>query len=118
MRCKAPDLVLESCPFCHRPFAAEQLSKEEIDSSELTKQTDVFFQSPMGGLGGGLAPRAGAPMDPIEIQRIADHPEAFLSYRVTYRCKHCGKDWSRLQVQEVEIPKEYIESEQEEGEGE
>ena len=45
----------------------------------------------------------------VEIKRIADNPEAYLTYRVLYKCKHCSKEWSRLETQEVELPKEYIE---------
>ncbi len=92
-----PPLVLKECPFCHRPFEAELVSKEQIDSSEVTKQRDVFF-------GGGRV---------VSIDRIADHPEAYITYKLTYRCKHCGKEWSKLDVEEVGLSKEYVEDEEE-----
>ncbi len=51
---------------------------------------------------------------PIETgERIADHPEAFLAYKLTYRCKDCGKEWTKLSVDEVGIPKSYVEDEEE-----
>ncbi len=104
-------LVLKECPFCHRPFEAELVSKEQIDSREVTKQRDVFFEG-SGRIPGTLT-RAPLTGPEVEIERIADHPEAYITNKLTYRCKHCGKEWTKLSVEEVGIPKEYVEDEEE-----
>jgi hypothetical protein len=91
-------LVLEECPFCHKFLAGELLSKEEIDTAEALKEKDAFFRM-------GITIETG--------ERIADHPEGFITYRYLYKCKDCQKEWSKFKVQEVAIPKEYVEEEEE-----
>ena len=91
-------LVLEECPFCHKFLAAELLSKEEVDTAETLKEKDVFFKM-------GLTIETG--------ERVADHPEAFITYRFAYRCRDCGREWTKFRVREVGIPKEYVEDEEE-----
>ncbi len=91
-------LVLEECPFCHKFLAAELLSKEEVDTAETLKVKDIFFKM-------GLTIETG--------ERVADHPEAFITYRFAYRCRDCGKEWDKFRVREVGIPKEYVEDEEE-----
>ncbi len=99
-------MVLKECPFCHRPFEATIISKGQIDSSEVTKQGRDTFLERIRGLQGNLIPK-------VSIDRIADHPGAYITYKLTYRCKHCGKEWTKLSVEEVGIPKEYVEDEEE-----
>lgn len=91
-------MVLEECPFCHKFLAAELLSKEEVDTAETLKEKDVFFRM-------GLTIETG--------ERVADHPEAFITYKFAYRCRDCGKEWTKFRVREVGIPKEYVEDEEE-----
>jgi hypothetical protein len=91
-------LVLEECPFCYKFLAAELMSKTEVDTSEVLKEKDVFFKL-------GLAIDTG--------ERVADHPEAFITNRLTYRCRDCGKEWTRFRIREVELPKEFVEDEEE-----
>ena len=38
-------MVLRQCPFCHRPFEAEALAKEQVDSSEVTKVSDFPIET-------------------------------------------------------------------------
>ncbi len=89
-------------------LAAQVLSKEEVDSSELAKQTDFSTTPPVGRgrWGAAVWPEGG-------IQRIADRPEEVVTYKLTYRCKDCGKEWSKLSVEKIDIPKEYVEDEEE-----
>ncbi len=91
-------LVLEECPFCHKFLAAELVSKTEVDTAEVLKEKDVFFRL-------GLAIDAG--------ERVADHPEAFITYKFTYRCRDCGKEWDKFKIREVEVQKEFVEDEEE-----
>jgi hypothetical protein len=91
-------LVLEECPFCHKFLAAELLSKEEVDTAEALKEKDVLFNM-------GLSIETG--------ERVADHPEGFLTYKFAYRCRDCGKEWRKFKVREVGIPTEYVEDEEE-----
>jgi hypothetical protein len=91
-------MVLEECPFCHKFLAAELLSKEEVDTAEALRGKDVFFNM-------GLSIETGA--------RVADHPEDFFTYKFAYRCRDCGKEWSKFRVREVGLPTEYAEDEEE-----
>ncbi|HEV2119113.1 MAG TPA: hypothetical protein VGS11_03245 [Candidatus Bathyarchaeia archaeon] len=91
-------MVLEECPFCHKFLAAELLSKTVIDTAEALKEKDVFFKM-------GL---------PIETgERVADHPEAFVTYKFAYKCRDCGKEWTKLRLEEVGLPREFVEDEEE-----
>jgi len=89
---------LEECPFCHKFLAAELLSKEEIDTTEALKEKDAFFKM-------GITIETG--------ERIADHPEAFITYRFAYRCRDCGKEGARFSVRASGNPREYGEDEEE-----
>ncbi len=102
---------MRECPFCHRPFEAELVSKEQIDSSEVTKQRDVFFGG--GRVVPGTFTRTPLIGPEVSIDRIADHPEAYITTKLTYKCKHCGKEWSKLEVEEVGLSKEYVEDTEE-----
>jgi len=92
-------LVVEECPFCHKFLGAELVSKTEVDTAEVLKEKDVFFRL-------GLAIDTG--------ERVADHPEAFVTYKFTYRCRHCGREWDKFKIQEV-VLKEFVEDEDERG---
>ena len=89
---------MEECPFCHKFLAAELLSKEEIAMAEALKEKDAFFKM-------GITIETG--------ERVADHPEAFIAYKFLYKCRDCGKEWSKFQIREVGIPREYAEDEEE-----
>ena len=89
---------MEECPFCHKFLAAELLSKEEIDTAEALKEKDAFFKM-------GITIETG--------ERVADHPEAFIAYKFLYKCRDCGKEWSKFQIREVGVPREYAEDEEE-----
>lgn len=112
-------MVLRECPFCHRPFEAEQLSKEQVDSSEVAKVGDFSLgMSKLTGqiTEGGFTMSRGSlilPLSQEEKETVAMRPEAFLTYRITYRCKHCGKEWAKLSVEETPLPREYVEDEEE-----
>jgi hypothetical protein len=108
-------MVLHECPFCHRPFEAELLSKEQVDSSERSRVSDFPVERALGGQlsEGGMyfSPMFGPTDD--EKAAVAMRPEAFLTFKETYKCKHCGKEWTKLSVEEKRIPREYLEDERE-----
>jgi hypothetical protein len=115
-------MVLHECPFCHRPSEAQTLSKTEIDSSEATKVSDFPLEmSPIHGIARGGLPAVTTTgimglvfgLDESDRNRIALHPAAFLTYRMTYRCKHCGKEWTRISVESKPLPREYVIDEEE-----
>jgi hypothetical protein len=115
-------LVLRECPYCHRPFEAQLLSKEKIDSSQATKVGDFPIEmSSLGGLSeGGLTPvDAGGLMgmvlglDESTRNAIALQPEAFITYRMTYRCKHRGKEWTRTSAETIPLPRDHVIDEEE-----
>jgi len=112
-------LVLRECPFCHRPFEAEVLSKEQVDSSEVTKVNDfpietnrMTGQTMEGGFAIGHGPLF-LGLSEEERNMVAMRPEAFITYKVSYECKHCGKKWTKLQVEEKPLPREYVKDEEE-----
>jgi hypothetical protein len=104
-------LVLEECPFCHRLLAAEQISKEQVDSSIVAEQS----ASAGSGTGGvGLTGMLMLALEPgVSVEGVASNPEDFITYKLGYRCKHCGKQWTRLSVKAVEIPESYVKNEEE-----
>jgi len=89
---------LEECPFCHKFLAGELLSKEEIDTAEALKEKDAFFKM-------GISIETG--------ERVADNPEAFITYRFVYKCGDCGKEWNKFRIRETGGPREYAEDEEE-----
>jgi hypothetical protein len=111
-------MVFRECPFCHRPLEAQLLSKTEIDSSEATKISDFPIEmSPVRGITQGGFPIAAMGLvlglDESDRNAIALHPEAFITYKMTYRCKHCGKEWTRISVESKPLPREYVIDEEE-----
>jgi hypothetical protein len=81
-------MVLDEGPYCHRPFDAEVLSKEPIDSN------DVLMKS----------------------SRLGPKADAYLTYQETYRCKHCTKTWTRIQGEKVGLSPEYVQTSTEKSE--
>ena len=92
-------MVLEECPFCHKFLAAELVSKQVVDTAEVLKEKDVFY-------------KLGVPVETGE--RMADNPEMFVTYKLGFKCRQCGKEWSGLKVEGIQAPKEYAETEEEE----
>ena len=111
-------MVLHQCPFCHRPFEAELLSKEQVDSSEVANVGDFPLETSFaGGLTeGGLVVSRGSlvlGLSDDEKEAVAMRPEAFITYKALYKCKHCGKEWTKISVEEKPIPRAYVEAEEE-----
>jgi len=110
-------MVLRECPFCHRPFEAEVLSKEEVDSNEVTSvgEFPATTDFATGGTSqGGLLFARGLPvwgLSESERDAVAMRPEAFITYKVNYKCKHCGKQWTKLQAERIPLPRQYVEDE-------
>ena len=92
-------MVSEECPFCHKFLGAELVSKQGIDIADMLKEKDVFY-------------RLGVPVETGE--RIAENPEMFATYKLGFKCRQCGKEWSKLKIEGIKIPKEYVEGEDEE----
>ncbi len=115
-------MVLHQCPYCHRPFEAELLSKQEIDSSEATRVGDAPLEMGVvsGITQGGLRPGVAGGrfglvlgLDPSDRDAIALHPEAFITYKIAYGCRHCGKEWTKISVEEKSLPRNYVLDEEE-----
>jgi hypothetical protein len=107
-------MVLHECPFCHRPFEAELLSKEQVDSSEIAKVSDFQGAGP-SMTHGRFVSRSSLTfgLSEHEQEAVSMRPEAFITYKASYKCKHCGKEWTKLHVEEKPIPREYLEDERE-----
>jgi DNA-directed RNA polymerase subunit RPC12/RpoP len=112
-------MVLHQCPFCHRPFEAKVLSKVQVDASEVTKVVDFPLEtSPGGGQiseGGFVLSQRSLVLGLSEDERnaVAMRPEAFITYKVTYRCGHCGKEWIKAQVEEKHLARASVEDDEE-----
>jgi hypothetical protein len=95
------------------------LSKEQVDSSEVARVGDFPLEmSKLTGqlTEGGLSLGRGSlilGLSDDEKETVAMRPEAFITYKALYKCKHCGKEWTKLSVEEKRIPREYLEDERE-----
>ena len=97
-------MVLDSCPFCRRPFAAEQVSREPVDSS-----TEDMLKDPPRIASSRYSPT----MDPRPAQSWDPTPvEFFTTYKIVYKCKHCGKEWSKTETEEREVDRKFAGPEQ------
>ncbi len=74
------------------------LSKEVIDAAEALKEKDALFKM-------GITIETG--------ERLADRPDEFIAQRFAYRCKECGKEWTKFKVQEVGTNREDVEDDEE-----
>jgi len=92
-------IIGNECPFCHRPFSAQLISKDKVDTS---------LEAPKPESGGTIVGR--------QLTSRYSHGEDSVTYKLTYRCKHCGKEWTKLSEKEVEVPRGYVESEYEQEE--
>jgi hypothetical protein len=63
-----------------------------------------------GGLGVG---RGSLVLGLSEDERhtVAISPEAFITYKSLYKCKHCGREWTKISVEAKKIPRAYVEDE-------
>jgi hypothetical protein len=102
--------MLDECPFCHKPFAVQEVSKEQVDSALVKSSTQPgrVGTTRLSRLGSG---QLGQPPSPERPEYAPS--EDFLTYQVPYRCKYCGKEWTKLEEKEVDIPRSYVGAEQE-----
>lgn len=47
-------------------------------------------------------------LDVRDRETIAMRPEAFITYKVGYKCKHCGQVWSKIEMEEKPLPRDYV----------
>ena len=102
---EALESVLHECPYCHRVEAAQVISKTPVDSSMLQPQ-----DLPDRNRGVFIATRQ-RNLEPMEVDPKS--ATEVTAYKVDYRCKHCGREWSRTVTEDVKIPEEYAEYEDE-----
>jgi ribosomal protein L37AE/L43A len=76
--------LLHECPFCHKHFAAELISRDHVDTSELKAEDFPMVRPPMRGPSLGLRPVT----------------EVYVTFKLNYRCKHCGREWSKISTEE------------------
>jgi DNA-directed RNA polymerase subunit RPC12/RpoP len=90
------------CPYCGRRFEIRLVEKKKVDSADIVEeekiqsQTDPFL---------GTTP---APL-PIVLQENVPKIVDVKEFRYTYRCKHCGHQWSEFQKKDetVDSPEGY-----------
>jgi hypothetical protein len=91
-------MVLEECPFCHRLLAAEKISKEQVDSN-----TQGLLKDPRTFESGVKVLPAGRRNIPVPDIFAPSPVQYFITYKILYRCKHCGKEWTKTSTEENEI---------------
>ncbi len=90
------------CPSCGRRFEIRLVKKEEVDSEELEENL------PRPGLANPIIERAMVtnPVTPVltgsPIKLSEGEPSIvdIEDFRYTYRCKHCGHEWSEVHTTE------------------
>lgn len=91
-------MVSEECPYCHKFLGAELVTKQEIDTANILKEKDAFY-------------RLGVPVETGE--KMVENPEMFVTYKLGFKCRQCGKEWSNFKVEGVKVPRESAEGEDE-----
>ena len=71
--------MFRRCPSCHFVFQAKEVKKELLGADTLV-QKDYLAPAPMKW----------------EWQDNFDKETHVHTYRVTYKCKHCGHEWTDL----------------------
>lgn len=88
-----------------------------MDSREATKVSDFPIEPGIHDeTQGGFYRRRGALFHGLseeEKKSVALNREAFVTYEVALRCKHCGKERSKLSVEKVRLSREYVAEERE-----
>ncbi len=80
------------CPSCGRRFQIQLVSKKEVDSESLSET------EPEGHLS---APSLYArPAMPVTLTEDAPVIVDIDEFQYTYKCKHCGHEWSEIQKTE------------------
>jgi hypothetical protein len=112
-------LVLGECPFCHKFFEAELVSREEIDATELAKEETALGEeagkekppsisrgraqwAPIGEPGSEHWPEFRA-----EARGLVDPRGIFLADRSRYRSKNCGKEWTKTSYKYAKVPEDF-----------
>jgi hypothetical protein len=97
---------LHECRFCHKILAAELVSKEQVDAHGVKilgppPPTMVNPSSP-------FPPARTIPLRTINPPDIepTGKTEEFVTYKLVYRCKYCGKEWSKISKKEYDIPQD------------
>jgi C4-type Zn-finger protein len=90
------------CPSCGRRFEIRLVEKKEISSEDILE--DDKRPTPTGRFVTGSY----TPM-PITLQDDVPVMVDVKDFRYTYRCKHCGHQWSEVRTKEdtVERPEGY-----------
>jgi transcription elongation factor Elf1 len=88
------------CPSCGRRFEIRLESKKPVDSESLTET------EPEGHVS---APSLMARAVPVMLAEEATVIVDIEDFQYTYRCKHCGHEWSEVQKTErkYDAPKGY-----------
>jgi len=95
-------------------MAAELVSKKQVDANLMDRPSDfpnaedvrrVSTAGRMDAVAGSIAA--------VDRPTPAPKSEQVMAFKFTYKCKHCGKEWSKVSTQDVQVPREYVEGEEE-----
>jgi DNA-directed RNA polymerase subunit RPC12/RpoP len=86
------------CPSCGRRFEIQLVNKEMVDSQELTEDTkrEKLAPSYVGAFGRTSPPTNVVRNMPAIVSVDAPSIVDIEDFQYTYRCKHCGHEWSEV----------------------
>ena len=92
------------CPSCGRRFEIRLVSKKEVDSESIPETEEHVADASLLGM-----PRATPMVEPIALGEGAPVIVDVEEFQYTYRCKHCGHEWSEVHKteREYDAPKGY-----------
>jgi DNA-directed RNA polymerase subunit RPC12/RpoP len=85
------------CPSCGRRFEIRLVKKEQADSSELTEK----LERPMNPITArSMSPIISTRSAPALLSNEAPSIVDIEDFRYSYKCKHCGHEWSEVRETE------------------
>jgi hypothetical protein len=82
------------CPACGRRFEIRLVGKRPVGTREETYEKRVSV--PLGGLGySGVSARP-----PLIVQEDVPTTVGITDFNYTYKCRHCGHEWTELRSEE------------------
>ncbi len=83
------------CPGCGRRFHIKLESKKLVDVKRTSRPTRVVT-----GIRGGPSLRGASPQQVFLVQEGRPMIVDVEDFQYTYKCKHCGHEWSEKHVKE------------------
>ena len=83
------------CPSCGRRFHIRLVGEKLVDERKDSEKVKQAFAS-------GASMGYGAPMVPIVVEQDVPITIDVQDFQYTYKCKHCGHQWTEMHEKESE----------------